>query len=57
MAREEGGVVGRDLKVHGARGLRVVDVSVLPFLPGAHLSATAYAVGEKAAGIIGGDWR
>jgi choline dehydrogenase-like flavoprotein len=47
MPREEGGVVGRDLRVHGAAGLRVVDMSVLPVLPGAHLSATAYAVGEK----------
>jgi choline dehydrogenase-like flavoprotein len=47
MPREKGGVVGRDLTVHGARGLRVVDMSVLPVLPGAHLSATAYAVGEK----------
>ncbi len=42
-----GGVVGVDLKVHGAEGLRVVDISVLPMLPGAHLSWTAYAVGEK----------
>jgi choline dehydrogenase-like flavoprotein len=47
MPREWGGVVGSDLRVHGARGLRVVDMSVLPMLPGAHLSATAYAVGEK----------
>jgi choline dehydrogenase-like flavoprotein len=42
-----GGVVGTDLKVHGARGLRVVDMSVMPMVPGSHTSATAYAVGEK----------
>jgi choline dehydrogenase len=47
MPKELGGVVGPDLKVHGAVGLRVVDMSILPFLPSAHLSATAYAVGEK----------
>jgi hypothetical protein len=47
MPRSKGGVVGTDLRVHGAKGLRVVDMSVLPLLPGAHLSATAYAVGEK----------
>jgi choline dehydrogenase-like flavoprotein len=47
MPREKGGVVRRDLRVHGARGLRVVDASVFPVLPGAHLSATAYAVAEK----------
>jgi hypothetical protein len=35
------------LKVHGATGLRVVDMSVLPVLPSSHLSALAYAVGEK----------
>ncbi|KAK5659751.1 hypothetical protein OQA88_962 [Cercophora sp. LCS_1] len=57
MDKQKGGVVGRDLKVHGAKGLRVVDMSVLPFLPGAHLSATAYAVGEKAAEIIIKDWK
>lgn len=44
---DEGGVVGTDLRVHGARGLRVVDMGVLPFLPSSHLSATAYAVAEK----------
>lgn len=47
MPEDLGGVVGTDLKVHGTEGLRVVDMSVLPFLPGGHLSATAYAVGEK----------
>lgn len=44
---EKGGVVGPDLKVHGAAGLRVVDMSILPFLPSSHLSQLAYAVGEK----------
>jgi choline dehydrogenase-like flavoprotein len=47
MPKSKGGVVGTDLRVYGAKGLRVVDMSVLPLLPGAHLSATAYAVGEK----------
>ncbi|KAK4248211.1 hypothetical protein C7999DRAFT_13862 [Corynascus novoguineensis] len=56
LPRDKGGVVGSDLKVHGAEGLRVVDMSVLPMLPAAHLSATAYAVGEKAADIIIQHW-
>lgn len=47
MPLARGGVVGTDLTVHGASGLRVVDASVFPILPAAHLSATAYAVGEK----------
>jgi choline dehydrogenase len=57
MGKEKGGVVGRDLKVHGAKGLRVVDMSVMPLLPAAHLSSTAYAIGEKAAEIIAKDWK
>ncbi|KAK4450532.1 GMC oxidoreductase [Podospora aff. communis PSN243] len=56
LPREKGGVVGRDLGVYGARGVRVVDVSVLPFLPSSHLSALAYALGERAADLVGGDW-
>ncbi|KAK8023418.1 hypothetical protein PG991_006657 [Apiospora marii] len=48
MPKEHGGVVGRDLRVHGASGLRVVDASVFPVIPGAHLSATVYATAEKA---------
>lgn len=51
-----GGVVGTDLKVHSAVGLRVVDISILPFLVSGHLSATAYAVGEKGVGFIVRKW-
>jgi choline dehydrogenase-like flavoprotein len=47
IPREKGGVVGPDLKVHGLQGLRVVDLSIIPFLPSAHTSTTAYAIGEK----------
>jgi choline dehydrogenase len=47
LPKNKGGVVGPDLKVHGASGLRVMDISVVHLLPSAHLSALAYAVGEK----------
>lgn len=47
MARELGGVVGPDLVVHGLKGLRVVDASVMPLIPGTHTSSTVYAVAEK----------
>jgi len=47
LPKNKGGVVGTDLKVHGAKGLRVADMSIPPLLIGSHLSATAYAVGEK----------
>ncbi|KAF1828218.1 hypothetical protein BDW02DRAFT_635312 [Decorospora gaudefroyi] len=57
MPKQLGGVVGPDLKVHGAPGLRVVDISVLPFLTSSHTSSVAYAVREKAADIIIEVWR
>lgn len=47
LPKELGGVVGPDLKVHGLKGLRVVDISVLPLLVSSHTSSTAYALGEK----------
>jgi choline dehydrogenase len=56
MPESKGGVVGPDLGVFGAAGLRVVDMGVLPFLPSSHLSSTAYAVGEKVSCIKAGDF-
>jgi choline dehydrogenase-like flavoprotein len=47
MPREMGGVVGCDLLVYGVEGLSVVDSSIMPLIPGTHLSATVYAVAEK----------
>ncbi|KAH4010626.1 hypothetical protein HBI56_197920 [Parastagonospora nodorum] len=54
--RELGGVVGPDLRVYGLNSLRVVDISILPFLVSSHTSSTAYALGEKAADIIIASW-
>jgi choline dehydrogenase-like flavoprotein len=47
MPRELGGVVDGQLRVYGTTGLRVVDCSILPLIPGAHTMATAYAIAEK----------
>ncbi|KAF2455020.1 hypothetical protein BDY21DRAFT_289964 [Lineolata rhizophorae] len=45
--RELGGVVSDELFVHGTRGLRVVDASIMPLVPGTHTSSTVYAIAEK----------
>lgn len=52
-SREKGGVVDKDLNVYGVRGLKCVDLSVLPENVGANTNNTALVVGEKAAVIIG----
>ncbi|VDB94040.1 unnamed protein product [Peniophora sp. CBMAI 1063] len=40
------------LLVKGATGVRVVDASVFPFIPAAHLQAPVYAIAERAVDII-----
>ncbi|KAK0667902.1 oxygen-dependent choline dehydrogenase [Cercophora samala] len=52
MPRGLGGVVDDRLRVYNVKGLRVVDASLLPIIPAAHLQATMYAVAEKAADLI-----
>ena len=50
--RDAGGVLGSDFCVHGARGLRVVDASVFPRIPGFFIVSAVYMVAEKAADVI-----
>ncbi|KAJ7243034.1 alcohol oxidase [Mycena rebaudengoi] len=50
------GVVNPDLLVKGAKGLRIIDVSVLPFVPSAHTQAAAYAIAERGADLIKAAW-
>lgn len=47
MPKQLGGVVGPNLTVYGAKGLSVVDASIMPLIPATHTSATVYAVAEK----------
>jgi choline dehydrogenase len=50
--RNEGGVLSSDFRVHGTRGLRVVDASVFPRIPGFFIASAVYMIGEKAADVI-----
>jgi len=50
--RDRGGVLSGDFKVHGVDGLRVVDASVFPRVPGLFIVSAVYMVGEKAADVI-----
>ncbi|KAG4440670.1 hypothetical protein IFR05_003868 [Cadophora sp. M221] len=52
---ELGGVVDTHLRVYGTKNLRIVDASIFPLVPAAHLQAPVYAVAEKAADIIKAD--
>jgi choline dehydrogenase-like flavoprotein len=45
-------VLGPDFRVHGTRGLRVVDASVFPRIPGFFIASAVYMIGEKAADAI-----
>jgi choline dehydrogenase len=51
-ARENGGVLSGDFRVHGTTGLRVVDASVFPRVPGLFIVSAVYMIGEKAADVI-----
>lgn len=52
MSRELGGVVDSKLKVYGTKNVRVVDASILPMQFSGHLTATIYAVADRASEII-----
>ena len=46
------GVLDSDFRVHGTSGLRVVDASVFPRIPGFFIASAVYMVAEKAADVI-----
>ncbi|KAI9451426.1 aryl-alcohol-oxidase from pleurotus Eryingii [Lactarius psammicola] len=49
------GVVNPDFSVKKTVGLRIVDASVVPYVPAAHPQAILYAVAERAAKLIAAD--
>jgi choline dehydrogenase len=50
--RTANGVLDTDFRVHGTDGLRVVDASVFPRIPGFFIASAVYMIGEKAADVI-----
>ncbi|GLV38213.1 uncharacterized protein CBL_12859 [Carabus blaptoides fortunei] len=52
MGMDAMAVVDSELKVHGVKGLRVADTSVIPFALNAHTNAPAYMIGEKTSDVI-----
>ncbi|KAJ7586731.1 hypothetical protein C8J56DRAFT_1014658 [Mycena floridula] len=51
------GVVDPDLKVKTVKGLRIVDASILPFVPAAHTQAATYIIAEHGSDLIKENWR
>jgi choline dehydrogenase-like flavoprotein len=49
---DEGGVIDSRFRVHGVAGLRIVDASVFPRIPGLFIVSAVYMIGEKAAAAI-----
>src|SRR5215469_641898 len=55
--RDQNGVLDSNFRVYGTRGLRVVDASVFPRIPGFFIVSSVYMIGEKAADVILADAR
>lgn len=49
---DENAVLDSRFRVRGVQGLRVVDASVFPKIPGFYIAVPVYMVGEKAADVI-----
>jgi choline dehydrogenase-like flavoprotein len=43
--------------VHGVQGLRIVDASIIPIQPSAHIQTMVYGIAEIAAKKIAGEYQ
>jgi choline dehydrogenase len=50
----EDAVVDAQLRVHGVDGLRVIDASIMPTIPGGNTNAPTIMIAERAADLIRG---
>src|SRR5207244_11780298 len=50
--REENAVLDTNFRVYGTQGLRVVDASVFPRIPGFFIVTSVYMIAEKAVYVI-----
>lgn len=57
MGNDPMSVVSAQLKVHGVNGLRVIDASIMPKIPGGQTGAPTFMIAEKAAEIIKSQWK
>jgi len=54
MGQDSMAVVDEQLRVRGVQGLRVIDASIMPTIPGGNTNAAAIMIGERGADLVRG---